>query len=343
MRKLVLIVFAVMAAMNVYAQSSQVKDVRQTYLWDVTLSMKGKVAGCPNIWDKVKVSMIDDIKNISDERTEIVVIPFQHKALETWREFATPAGKESLIQRIKDYQIPLFDFGGRMTTMTDLHSPLQYYADDILTADKVDILKLMTDGVSDMNQDKYEALLRQWCRIAKEKDAYGFYIMLTDAAKAGLTTLAQIDPCRFEPVDVSQMDGATVSILALAPQPAFAFNVRDDYGKDITLKFTPNGNGSIPSGYKVRVYSYENEYIRFDEVVELRKDYTVTVKAEYLMTQQQMMSTLPVDENTRLFFKAEPAAGMDEMPYATTQILDDLTTCEMINKPEKTVKFHVLQ
>ena len=342
MKKVFITLIATFAALSIYAQSAQVKDVRQTYLWDVTLSMKGKVAGCPNIWDKVKASMIDDIEQISDERTEIVVVPFQHKALDTWREYATPAGKESLIQRIKAYQLPLFDFGGKMTTKTDLYAPLQYCVDNVLSNDKVDILKLMTDGVSDINQDKYEELLNGWCQIAKEKDAYGFYIMLTHAAKAGLTTLQQIDPCRFEPVDVSQMGGTTVSVLALSPQMTYAFNVRDDYGKDITLKFAPSGNGNIPSGYKVHVYSNENDYIQFDDVVELRSDYTVTVKAKYLMPQSQMMTTLPVDENEQIFFKAEPAEGMDEMPYATTQILDNFTTCEMINKPEKTVKFHVI-
>lgn len=342
MRTIFLTAIAAIVAVSAFAQSSQVKDVRQTYLWDVTLSMKGKAAGCPNIWDKVKASMIDDIKQISDERTEIVVIPFQHKALETWREYATPAGKESLIQKIKGYSLPLFEFGGKMTTMTDLHAPLQYCVDNVISADKVDILKLMTDGVSDMNQDKYEAFLKDWCEVAKQKDAYGFYIMLTDAAKAGLTTLRQIDPCRFEPVDVSQMGGTTISVLALAPQATYAFNVRDDYGKDITLKFTPSGNGNIPTDYKVHVYSLENEYIQFDEVVELGSDFTVTVKAEYLMTKSQMMSTLPVDENSRIFFKAEPAESMDEMPYATTQILDISTTCVMINKPEKTVRFNVL-
>lgn len=342
MKKVFITLIAAFATLSVYAQSALVKDVRQTYLWDVTLSMKGKAEGCPNIWDKVKASMIDDIEQISDERTEIVVIPFQHKALDTWREYATPAGKESLIQRIKAYQLPLFDFGGKKTTMTDLYTPLQYCVDNVLCSDKVDILKLMTDGVSDINQDKYEELLNEWCQIAKEKDAYGFYIMLTDAAKAGITTLRQIDPCRFEPVDVSQMGGTTVSVLALAPQVTYAFNVRDDYGKDITLKFAPSGNGNIPSGYKVHVYSNENDYIQFDDVVELRSDYTVTVKAKYLMTQSQMMTTLPVNENEHIFFKAEPAEGMDEMPYATTQILDNFTTCEMINKPEKTVKFHVI-
>ncbi|MDE6871053.1 MAG: hypothetical protein K2J62_02890 [Bacteroidales bacterium] len=341
MRKLLISFVVALVASCVYAQNAQVKDTRQTYLWDVTLSMKGKAAGCPDIWDKVKSSMIDDIMQISDERIEIVVIPFQHKALDVWTEFATPAGKDRLVNRIKKYQLPLFEFNGRMTTMTDLSAPLLYCVNNILSEDKTDILKLMTDGVSDINQDRYEDLLRRWCGIAKQKDAYGFYIMLTDAAKEGLTTLKQIDPCRFEPVDVSQMEGATVSILALAPQPSYAFNVRDDYGKDITLKFSPSGNGMVPPGYRVHVYAHENNYIQFDDVVEMGSDYSVTVKPVYTMGKAQMMAILPVDRNEMLSFRAEPADGMDKMPYATTQILDCYTTCEMINKPEKTLKFHV--
>ncbi len=102
MRKLLISFIATFAAFSIDAQNVQVKDTRQIYLWDVTLSMKGKAAGCPDIWDKVKVAMIDDIMQISDERTEIVVIPFQHKALETWTEIATPAGKAELVNRIKN-------------------------------------------------------------------------------------------------------------------------------------------------------------------------------------------------------------------------------------------------
>lgn len=342
MKRIVIAILMSFSALCMFAQNAHVKDIRQTYLWDVTLSMKGKVAGCPDIWDKVKAAIIEDIQTISDERTEIVIVPFQHKALETWREYATPQGKDALINKVKSYKLPLFDFGGKMTTMTDLWAPLQHIVDNILSADKTDIIKLMTDGVPDQNQDKYEDLLRRWCQIAKEKDAYGFFIMLTDAAKEGLLTLQQINSCRFEPVDLSKMNGATVSILVLTPQSNIAFNVRDDYGKDISIKLSPSGSGSLPQGYKVHVYSESNSYIEFDQVVTLRDDFTVTVKATYKMSKEEMARTLPIEENEQIFFKAEPANGMDEMPFATTQILDDYTVCELINKPEKTVKFHVL-
>lgn len=342
MRKALLTLIALASITLAFAQSGNVKDVRQTYLWDVTLSMQGKAPGAPDIWDKVKEAIITDIQQISDDRTEIVVIPFQHKALDEWREPATAAGKAALVAKIKAYKIPLHNFGGKMTTMTCLYEPLQYVVDKVLTADKVDVVKLMTDGIPDEHQKEYEDLLGRWCSIAKQKDAYGFYIMLTSQAVAGQTVLEKIDPCRFDAIDVAALGGTDVSLLMLTPQQSIAFNVREDYGKDMTIKFAHSGSGTLQEGYKVHVYSYENSYVKIDQVVELKDDYTVTVKAQYLMSQTEMMSTLSIEENEKVFLYSEPANGMDELPFAMTRILETPTTVEMINKPEKTVKFHVL-
>lgn len=342
MKRLLVAVIALASFVPSFAQSGNVKDVRQTYLWDVTLSMQGKAPGAPDIWKQVKEAIITDIQQISDDRTEIVVIPFQHKALDEWRESATAAGKAKLIAKIKAYEIPLFDFGGRKTTMTCLYEPLQYVVDKVLNADKVDILKLMTDGIPDEHQAEYEDLLGRWCQIAREKDAYGFYIMLTSQAAAGKTVLEKLRPCHFDAVDVAELGGTNVSLLMLTAQENIAFNVREDYGKEITVKFAHNGGGSFQQGYNVHVYSYENPYIQVDQVVELRENYTVSVKVRYLMSRQEMMDMLPRDENEKAFLQAEPAEGMDRLPYLMTRILESPTSVEMINKPEKTVKFHVL-
>lgn len=334
--------FCALSGFYASAQTAQVKDVRQTYLWDVTLSMQGKAAGCPDIWDEVKNAIIQDIQQISDDRTEIVVVPFQHKALDEWRENATASGKAALISKIKAYKIPLFEFNGRKTTMTCLYEPLQYVVDKVLSPEKVDILKLMTDGIPDEHAKEYEQLLGRWCQIAQQKDAYGFYIMLTEQAKQGQAVLEKINPCHFDVVDVTELGGTNVSIQMLTPQPTVAFNMREDYGKEITLKFAHSGSTTFQKGYMVHVTSFENEYIRVDSVAELKSDYTVTVKAEYLMSQEQMMQSLSTKFNEKAFLQTEPADGMDQLPYATTRILQNPTAFEMINKPEKTVKFHVL-
>ena len=89
-----------MAPLSMFAQG-KFKDVRQTYLWDVTLSMKG-FNGAPDIYDQVVDVMIKDINSVTNERTEIVVVPFQDsKYCEVWREMATTAGKKALAERIR--------------------------------------------------------------------------------------------------------------------------------------------------------------------------------------------------------------------------------------------------
>ena len=342
MKRLMLALLILVACSQLIAQSGNVKDVRQTYLWDVTLSMQGKATGAPDIWDQVKEAMIADIQQVSDDRTEIVVIPFQHIALEEWREFATTTGKSALIAKIKAYKIPLHSFGGKMTTMTCLYEPLQYVVDKVLSPDKVDVLKLMTDGIPDEHQSEYEALLGNWCQIAKEKDAYGFYIMLTSQAVAGRTVLEMINPCHFGMVDVAGIGGTNVSTLMLTPQQAIAINVREDLKKELTIRFAHDGSGLLQPGYKVHVYSNANNYVRVDQEVIIREDYTVSLKADYLMSETEMKSVLPVEENEVVLLFAEPGRGMDQYPYAMTQIKDTPVSLEMINKPEKTVKFHVL-
>ena len=115
-----------------------------------------------------------------------------------------------------------------------------------------------------------------------------------------------------------------------------AFNVREDYGKSMTFRLARSGSGTLQQGYQVHVYSNENEYIHVDAVTELQSDCSITVKADYLMTLEQMVDSLPVDCNEKVLLRMEPAEGMDQLPFAMTRILDAPTVMEMINKTEKT-------
>ena len=346
MRRAVLFVVLLLAGYVGLAQNAKVKDIRQTYLWDVTLSMKGKPKPNPNIWEAVKKALVADIQAIPDESTEIVVIPFQHKALATWREPATEAGKAAMIKRINAYDIPLeyVTSSGKRTTMTFLGPPLEYCLDHIFSEDKIDILKFMTDGVDEQDQvepqnaGNYKRVLARWCEIAKQKDVYGYYIILNEAAQQGRIMLKEVNPCRFN--DVTVKDNIDLTFVTLIPQESMAFNIRDDYGKPVKIKFSPNGNGAVPDGYKVRITSWSNSYMQVDEVVTLHGN-TAEVNPKYLMSKQEMTEALPTDHNEVIYFQAEAAEGMDEEPFCRTSVLSNPTACELINKPEMSVKFHV--
>ena len=326
-----------------WGQNAKVKDIRQTYLWDVTLSMKGKPKPNPNIWEPVKKALIADIQAIPDESTEIVVIPFQHKVLDVWKEPATEEGKQKMVRRIEKYEIPLA-YNGK-TTMTVLGPPLEYCMKSIFTVDRIDILKFMTDGMDEQDQVEpenagyYHRVLGQWCETAKKKDAYGYFIILTDAAKVGWDEFKENHDrmCRWS---VTPDPTTDLSFAALIPQESIAFNIRDDYGKPVRIKFSRSGNGTVPDGYRVRVTSWSNPYMELDEVVTLHGN-TVEVSPKYLMGREEMMDALPTDRNEFVYFQAEPAEGMDEEPFCRTTVLSNPTSCALINKPEMSVKFHV--
>lgn len=350
-KRLSLIATLIAISTATWAQNARVKDFRQTYLWDVTLSMKGQGKDQngnknPNIWEAVKKALIEDIQAIPDESTEIVIIPFQHKKLDMWKEQATQAGKAKLIKRIQAYTIPLeyTTPTGKKTTMTFLGPPLEYCIDNIFTEDKIDILKFMTDGVDEQDtvepekKGNYKRVLSRWCDVAKSKDVYGFYIILNEAAQEGRIVLKEVNPCRFS--DVSVKDTIDLRFVTLEPQANIAFNIRDDYQKPIKIKFTQSGTGNVPSGYKIHVTSWTNSYMQVDEVVTLHGN-VAEINPKYLMRREDMDEILPTDRNEVIYFQAEAAEGMDVEPFSRTTVLSNPTSCELINKPEMTVKFHV--
>ena len=318
----------------------QFKEVRQTYLWDVTLSMKG-YNGSPDIYDKVVDVMVEDIQSISDERTEIVVIPFQHKVLEVWREYATEEGKAAIIRRVKNYK-------NDNVTGTNISSPLQYVIDNVFTPDKIDIMKLMTDGNDNVNPDKLNEILANWCEMAKRKDVYGYYILLTDAAKNGDLSLVLKGICNFEEIDVSKMLEGIADIRQINNtwKEGILINIRDEYNKPKRLAFKVYaGDGNIPEGFKIRFKTQSNEYVEIDEVAEMQQDNTLEIHPRFLKPQADLISELPTRyAYSDIVLEYEPTPEMAQDPkFAFTRIVDKECAVLLENIPVKTVKIYVKQ
>ncbi len=326
----------VLFALSLNAQG-QFKDVRQTYLWDVTLSMKG-YNGAPDIYSKVVEVMVRDIQSITNERTEIVVIPFQDTQYDqVWREYATPEGKAAIIKQIKEYK-------NEKVTNTNISAPLQYVIDNIFTTDKIDIMKLMTDGNDNVNPAKLHDILNRWCEIAKAKDAYGYYILLTNAAKLDFE-LKGI--CNFEEVDVSDMlDGiADIRQVNSTLKRGIIINIRDEYDKPKRLTFKIySGDGNIPEGFKIRYKTLPNDYVEIDEVAEMQADNSLEIHPKFKKPQEELIAELPTEYlYGDIVLQYEPTPEMSEGKYAYTRIVDNECAVMLENKPVKTVKIYVKQ
>lgn len=325
---------ALPAGWNCAAQSRSVKDVRITYLWDVTLSMKG-YNGAPDIYDDVVKALVKDISAISDERTEIVVIPFQDSEYcDVWRVRATEEGKRQITSRITAYD------NGNVTN-TSISRPLRYAIDNVFSPDKVDIMKLLTDGRDNVAPKEVGRLLDNWCSIAEQKDVYGYYVMLTPAAKDDEIVLKLEKVCRFEAVEGMGFQ----DIVSVFPPEKLSVNVRDDYGKPLQISFTTGNSMRIPEGFRVRVRSVGGgadgyPYITVDETATVT-DNAVTVTPEFLKSMEEMKELLPKEGFETLLLEITPAEGMEAGEYALTRIPDKTCRVELVNKPEKSLRIHV--
>lgn len=319
------------------ARGDSYKDIRMTYLWDVTLSMKG-YNGSPNIYDKVVTAMIKDIESITNERTEIVVVPFQNsKYCDVWKEFATPQGKANLKSKIKAYK-------NDNVTNTNISAPLQYAIDEIFTTDKIDIMKLMTDGVDNVDPNKLKHILDNWCQIAKSKDVYGYYILLTDAAKENGDLIIKLkEICNFETVDLSDGDMSGIGDIRQLNVSAtkgigLVISVRDEYGEPKSVKFSSYG-GDVQPGYQVHFKTEDNPYIEIDEVVTMDENYSFEVHPKFKRSKSDIMA-MSWESYNDITLQMTPVST--DGPHKNTRLLDESTRVQLINKPEKTVSFYVL-
>jgi hypothetical protein len=327
------------------------KPQRKVYLWDVTLSMKG-AGGCPNIWQDVKENLIKDIKSITDPKTEIVLLPFQHRIIEKKSDYATAEGKQNLIQYVRDFDLPKLWIGDASTgheakpgekgktTMTKLYAPLQECLETVITVDKTDILVFFTDGLSDFPEDgaKFERFVcEDWCSgVAEEKDIYAYYLMLT--SKATNTRTCGCPP-RFKKIDPTEKPD--LSTVTLTPASKVCYNVKDDYGKDIVVKFDTKSSTPMEAGFVIHV---ENDSVSpyFDinqDVVLDPVHNTISIHPKLKMTSEEMRSHIfeNAENKDSLYLSYTTGKGMDEK-YDRVIIRDVKTEIEMVGTDERTLK-----
>lgn len=282
--------------------------------------------------------MIKDIESVTNERTEIVVVPFQNsKYCEVWKEYATPEGKANLKSKIKAYK-------NDNVTNTNISAPLQYAIDEIFTTDKIDIVKLMTDGVDNVDPNQLKYILDNWCQIAKSKDVYGYYILLTEAAKENGDLIIKLkEICNFETVDVSDGDMSSIGEIrqlnvSATKGTGLVINVRDEYNEPKSVKFSSYG-GDVQPGYQVHFRTEDNPYIEIDEVVTMDENYSFEVHPKFKRSKSEMMA-MSWESYNDITLEITPIST--EGPHKNTRLLDQSTRVQLINKPEKTVSFYVL-
>lgn len=291
--------------------SAQVLKERRVYYLDCSYSMVK-----PNkIWGEVRDNLKNAIDNVSEETTELMVIPFafdmqHHHSLNSISGYATPEGKAMIKKKIDGLTTT-------PNTMTFHCDPLNDFYTNRVAHDKVTYMFFMTDGEDeDSNHNTVKNLLPQWGKRYGNKNVFGFYVILHDSAKN-----KNVEKIIGEQEHLWKVETADVNINLIRLQNHAVFNVRNDkyfdlpiYGNANNVKF----NASFPSSSPLQVES-------------------ISVKGNHLrinVSCKQNIHQLPVSSDYPLNISV---TGLGKYDFLVT----DKVMVNCVSKPERSLKILV--
>ena len=271
---------------------AQLLKERRVYYLDCSYSMLEL-----KIWDLVRDNLINAIDNVSDETTELIVIPFadntlKNPVLKPIKAFATKSGKEMLKNTIN--RLPM-----TKNTMTYHYIPFNDFYANRVDESRVTYMFLMTDG-QDEDRDclAKKKLLPQWSNRFGDRNVFGFYVMLHKEAKD-----SSIERIIDSQKHLWKVETADVNINLVRLQSNAIFNIKNDkyfdlpiYGDSKDMNFIASFQNTCPfkvnrlekNGSKLRIWVNvdKKEQIPESSIVSLKVKMEGCGPYDFLVTDQ---------------------------------------------------------
>lgn len=277
------------------------KNDRYIYLWDVTVSMQGKVWDDnskkytynkdTDIYDQVVEELVRDISNIPDESTEIVVIPFQSASPNSYQgdkhpwiyKTASGQNKQDLIEKIRSNKKEWLKYSH---VNTDVVPALSYVIHSVVSSDRVNYLKILTDGnMSDL--PGLRRLMAEWCQLANQNHSmYAFYISLNKEASITMHNLIQEFQSCFKFIDKTDLANGALDFYQVLPYPTIAVNCNDQFAAQrpsVTVQLQEKGSRELPNSFKVRFEEENNPFLTVNNYLAAVKGNTFSLPLQFKM------------------------------------------------------------
>ena len=314
MQRLLLFLIIVMA-FSLEGKSKNTIE-RRIYLWDVTLSMKGYHGTTPDIYADVVKFLEQEINSIEDDKTEIVVLPFQENILERWEAVASNQGKSEIINKIKNYS-------NNKVTNTNIVKPINDVKANFIKPDKNNILYILTDGKQSGGSAELVKTIEEWGNDAKKLNAYALYVMLTKVAE---------DPAVITAINKTPDIDVVKETIYLQPEPNVVYNLSSDGGKPVNVELKCKESFQIPNNLKIRITAEGTPGILEDrEVVVIGGKITMKI------SQSEASTLLANSLKSNLTVKFE-IMNREEILKQNKRLVilnPDRTILELIKNPEK--------
>ncbi len=230
--------------LNVSGQIDQ--KTNHIFVWDVTQSMKG-YNGAPDIYQDVVDLIVRSLNNIEADGSDIYIIPFKDKVLQTYYKKATPEGIASAIDFVQNFE-------DNAITYTNICIAWERAIELVSTKNK-NMIYLLTDGKQNSKQSGYDesCLLRvidQYCALANNTDnTYTFYISFYDKELPSAVKNKLKNSC---PEHLRFIEGTPpTSIIDIHPtRMTQVINLKEG---DLTFTQRFDASGPIPDAFKYNV------------------------------------------------------------------------------------------
>lgn len=367
MRHKLLVLLSLFVLLTIYAEAQEAPQHRVVYLWDVTYSTHGfryekgretdtvrvKVAGkdmpvkCYNkkydIYDKLINALIESIK-LQNPESEIIVVPFDDKVLDTWRAMGTQEGKQFLIEKINTYY-------NKEQKYTNIHAAFEYAKNNLFVpkAQYYSDLYVLTDGGHTDEQwppiplrSVFHDMLRNWCDFAEPNNINGYYYLLTDA-------VYEQDPKLKEILNESKCIQPFFGIPKggfVAPTNRFVIkgpknvSLKEQYSQPVKLNVVLNdAERPIQGTEKVHVYASSNPYFELDETVIIDGKATIEITLKPKMSLAELQRSMPTDENTVIVLNFD----QEKKETPVNELVNKSCELRYVNKPQKTLTISIKQ
>ena len=324
MRRTFLFILVVLFTIPTYSQQSKFKDRKNIYLLDVTLSMFG-YNGAPDIFVPVRDELIKSIDAVQNPNTEIVVVTFQDKILETWTENATRDGKGRIIDSLKGIKEEDLD-----TTNTNIHCAWEK-GRELVDSDKLNVIYLLTDGVHNMCSPSKDVLYNEveyWGDFSNDKDAYAFLVELVDKARDD--KLREIVNSTQKAQVISDMNFYVFSIKDNEP----IVNLHEDL--KFELDFIGDRIDEIPNDIEITIKIEDENFTLSKQKFKLNEK-PITVKLIPVENLDDLIGTPQTEWYSKLII------SFDEGKYPNVKILDNNINLKVKNKKEMVLDIKFLE
>ena len=195
---------------------------------------------------------------------------------------------------------------------------MNYALENILKNDVKNVVKILTDGEDNETEDKFKALLANWCDIMEEHNIQAsYYFKLIDEIKL-LPELEEL--AERECMSIGGIEEWTAPKYTISGSPMIPLDVNQT---SISLNFVPISENKLTSNATIHISSEDNILLDINQDIQVSattQDLPINIK--WKSTQSELNKLLPSSSEMTIKLTAKVVDGTDQLELNENNTLE---------------------